>query len=109
MSWYLFLDANLIPEENIKWKVCRSSEEAINYAKIYGLPRFMSLGYDLGIKNGIPDNTVDFIKKLNSKIWDQVSEPPMYRIHTQNLTEMFEIESYMDDWFRNWTPTYNKG
>lgn len=109
MTWYLFLDSTRIPKDNVEWTICRSSNEALYYARLRGLPKFMSLDYDLGAYKGIADNTMIFLDQLNNIIWDKTSEPPMYRIHSDNLSEIMEIESYMDDWFRTWTPVFEKG
>lgn len=103
MNWYLFLDVNLTPKNHENWIICRSTEDAIGIIKTHGLPRYMSLGYDLEMRNGIIDNTIIFIEQLK-KVWDKKTEPPFYNIHAEELSQRLEIESAMDDWFRIWTP-----
>ena len=78
---------------NKDWVVCRSSQEAIEYVKTHGCPVYMSLDHDLGIN----DTTMVFLKALMD-MWDGLTPPPEYKVHSANPVGKLNIISYMESW-----------
>lgn len=111
--WHLYLD----DERNLpshydrerRWYVCRSSEEAKQMVKRYGIPQFMSLDHDLGGD----DTTMKFLHWLAEEyFFDQDKNPggeyliiPGYVIHSQNPVGAENIKSYMESWKKAYKTT----
>jgi hypothetical protein len=78
------------------WKIAKSSEEAINLVKNFGIPRFMDLDFDLGEN----DTALNFLKWLYE--YDELCIRDIkYNIHSQNIIGRENMRSYISSWKRS--------
>jgi hypothetical protein len=102
-SYKLFIDDERFPPDDgdESWMIARSSEEAINLVKLFGLPKFISFDHDLGGD----DTAMVFIKALIEWILDLEaggSEEDFsfeYYVHSQNPVGARNIEGIMKSFF----------
>jgi hypothetical protein len=90
----LYLDDIRNPPADRDWLVCRSSQEALDRIVEVGMPSFFSFDHDLGED----DTTMVFLRRLVNEVWDGVSVPPDYVIHSANPVGVQNIRSFMDSW-----------
>ena len=97
-GWKLWLDDQLndpscpvrhVPEGFIGAK---TSAEAIQLVRQYGLPGYMDLDHDLGQN----DDTMIFLKWLVNDF--QAQEVPDYKVHSRNTVGAENIISYIESW-----------
>lgn len=93
MTYNLFIDDERFPPEGKKWKIVRSSQEAIDYCKQFGLPSFISFDHDLGGD----DTSIKFVQWMIDKCLDNPALffPTDYTIHSQNPVGAKNIKSLM--------------
>lgn len=92
----LFLDdVRLSPSQN--YVPARSSDEAIDIIRILGWPRFMSLDHDLGGD----DTAMVFLRRLVDEVWDGITDPPDYIVHSANPVGTKNIIAFMESWKRS--------
>ena len=96
-GWNLYLDDLREPPPGREWVVCRSSSEALEAIAERGAPAFASLDHDLGDQ----DTTMVFLRRLVSELWDGISPPPDYQIHSANPVGAQNIRSFMESWRRS--------
>ena len=89
----LFIDDVRDAPDNL-WTVCRSSHQAIEHIKVYGMPAFISFDHDLGGE----DTTMLFLRRLVNELWDGKETQPEYRIHSANPVGSENIKSFMESW-----------
>lgn len=84
-----------------KFVVAKSSAEAINLVKKYGMPTYMSLDHDLGVD----DTTMNFLRWLANENPDLViggkkfsNQIPSYKVHSANPVGTQNIISFMNSW-----------
>ena len=94
MTYNLYLDDIRNPPADRDWLVCRSSQEALARIVENGMPSFFSFDHDLGED----DTTMVFLRRLVNEVWDGVSVPPEYQIHSANPVGVQNIRSFMDSW-----------
>lgn len=94
MTYNLYLDDIRNPPADRDWLVCRSSQEALDRIVENGMPSFFSFDHDLGED----DTTMVFLRRLVNEVWDGVSVPPEYQIHSANPVGVQNIRSFMDSW-----------
>ncbi|NDB36219.1 MAG: hypothetical protein EB023_12990 [Flavobacteriia bacterium] len=95
--WNLYIDDIRFPPRDRDWLVCRSSQEALDRVTAMGMPQFISFDHDLGED----DTTMVFLRRLVNEVWDGVSLPPDYQIHSANPVGAENIRSFMDSWRRS--------
>ena len=94
MTWNLYIDDIRFPPGDRDWLVCRSSQEALDRVAEMGMPQFISFDHDLGEE----DTTMVFLCRMVNEVWDGVSVPPDYQIHSANPVGAENIRSFMDSW-----------
>lgn len=94
MIWNLYIDDLRFPPADREWIVCRSSQEALDRVAEMGMPQFISFDHDLGEE----DTTMVFLCRMVNEVWDGVSVPPDYQIHSANPVGAENIRSFMDSW-----------
>lgn len=94
IMYNLYLDDIRNPPTDRDWLVCRSSQEALDRIAEVGMPSFFSFDHDLGED----DTTMVFLRRLVNEVWDGVSVPPDYVIHSANPVGVQNIRSFMDSW-----------
>ena len=94
MTWNLYIDDIRFPPADREWIVCRSSQEALDRVAEMGMPQFISFDHDLGEE----DTTMVFLCRMVNEVWDGVSVPPDYQIHSANPVGAENIRSFMDSW-----------
>jgi hypothetical protein len=94
----LYLDDVRFPPNN-QFILARSSAEALDVVKKLGWPTFMSLDHDLGGQ----DTTMVFLRQLVAALWDGVSAPPQYSVHSANPVGKANIVSFMESWKKSLT------
>jgi len=77
--------------------LCRSTEEALAAVSELGLPSFISFDHDLGDQ----DTSMVFLHRLVNEIWDGVSPPPDYQVHSANPIGSQNVISFMESWRRS--------
>lgn len=97
MTWNLYIDDLRNPPADRDWLVCRSSQEALDRIVDLGMPHFISFDHDLGED----DTTMVFLRRLVNEVWDGVTLPPDYVIHSANPVGSQNIRSFMDSWKRS--------
>ena len=100
MKKCLYLDDIRDPKTDKPWVVIRSSQEAIDYVKKYGMSEMASLDHDLGGE----DTTMFFLKWLieydienNGKI---IPENFTYNIHSANPTGRDNMRGLLDSYLK---------
>jgi hypothetical protein len=94
MTYKLFIDDERFPATT-EWVIVRSSEEAKDAVRNYGIPRFISFDHDLGGD----DTSMAFIHWLIKIVLDSnghMKFPAEYYIHSQNPVGAANIKSLMD-------------
>lgn len=79
------------------WVVVRSSNEAITYIQLNGMPAFISFDHDLGGS----DTTMVFLRDLVDMVWNGEDNPPAYEVHSANPVGAKNIVSFMESWKRS--------
>ena len=97
MTWNLYIDDIRNPPADRDWLVCRSSQEALDRIVDLGMPHFISFDHDLGED----DTTMVFLRRFVNEVWDGVTSPPDYIIHSANPVGVQNIRSFMDSWKRS--------
>lgn len=95
--WNLYIDDLRDPPPDRDWIVCRSSQEALDRIDEMGMPHFVSFDHDLGED----DTTMVFLRRLVNEVWDGVTPPPDYQIHSANPVGSQNIRSFMESWRRS--------
>ena len=93
MTYKLFIDDERFPVSD-DWIVARSSEEAINYVKAYGMPNEIAFDHDLGGE----DTSRKFILALQDMLLDKevvIHSSFKFSVHSQNPIGKSWIESTM--------------
>jgi|ERR1017187_5819330 hypothetical protein len=88
------------PEGEDDWMTATSSAEAMEIVSLYGMPTFMQLDCDLGVKaNGLtPDSSMLFIKWLYNKY---PNEMPVWNIHSMNGEAAKNLQSFLEGWAKS--------
>jgi len=88
------------PEGEDGWMTATSSAEAMEIVSLYGMPTFMQLDCDLGVKaNGLtPDSSMLFIKWLYEKY---PNEMPVWNIHSMNGEAAKNLQSFLEGWAKS--------
>lgn len=73
----------------------KSSEEAKNLVRKFGVPSFMDLDHDLGNE----DSAMIFLHWLANCLVDKI---PEYKIHSMNPAGVLNISSFMESWKKIW-------
>lgn len=110
MKYLLFLDDERNPGyvKDFNWPeefrnnpsrilIARSTEEALEIMKEYEIS-YLSLDHDLGGN----DTSMRFLKILTEDIWDGISEPPGYYVHSANPVGRDNLISFMESWKKIW-------
>ncbi len=97
MTWNLYIDDIRFPPLDRDWLVCRSTQEALDRIAYLGMPDFISFDHDLGGE----DTTMVFLRRLVNEVWDGVTPPPEYQIHSANPVGAQNIRSFMDSWLKS--------
>lgn len=82
MSTKLFIDDIRIPPDDL-WRIVRSSDEAIDFVKTYGIPHMISFDHDLGGN----DTSMVFVDWLIIQILDGELTLPAdfsFSVHSAN-------------------------
>lgn len=90
----LFIDDERFPITD-DWAIARSSDEAILYIMVFGIPNEIAFDHDLGGD----DTSRIFINKLSNYMLDTGAKFPkgfIYNIHSQNPIGVNWIKSTMD-------------
>lgn len=96
VGYKLFIDDERQPPDE-SWLVVRSSNEAIEFVKKYGMPSFISFDHDLGGT----DTTMVFLKQFYN-FFDLLGQgPPEYTVHSANPIGAENIKSFMESWKRS--------
>lgn len=102
--WFLFLDDLRNPMDAgyknstaDRFLIARSTREAIEYVREYGMPKAMSLDHDLGGS----DTAMVFLRWLANDWWDGAMIPPEYHIHSANPVGRLNIAAFMSSWHRS--------
>jgi hypothetical protein len=93
MTYNLFLDDERQPVTD-KWKIARSSKEAINYLYEFGIPQEIAFDHDLG--GG--DTSMNYINALVDYLilkQQRLPEGFKFSIHSQNPVGAANISSMM--------------
>jgi hypothetical protein len=92
----LFIDDERFPpNDGTEWIVVRSSAEAKNFVKKFGIPDFISFDHDLGGE----DTSIVFINWLTDELIEGRLQFPtefQYYVHSQNPVGVKNIESKMN-------------
>ena len=103
MSYWLFLEDvrelgtypckySFLDHKNVK--IARSSKEAIEIVREFGLPDFMALDHDLGGT----DTTMVFLYTLSDFFLFSEVEPPHFAVHSANPIGSLNIQAFMKSW-----------
>lgn len=93
-TYSLYLDDLRDPPPDREWVVCRTTHQALDVVARWGMPSLMSLDHDLGGE----DTSMAFLRRLANEVWDGVSPPPDYRVHSANPVGAQNIVSFMESW-----------
>ena len=99
MTYKMFIDDERFPVTT-DWVIVRSSEEAKECVRNYGIPRFISFDHDLGGE----DTSMNFIHWLIKIVLDSngfMKFPTEYTVHSQNPVGAANIKSLMDSAIAN--------
>ncbi len=84
------------------WTVVRTSEEALEFVKLWGLPGAISFDHDLGVcSDGYPDTTMLWLRQLVRWLDEEgkeVKSLPVYKVHSANPVGAKNIISFMESW-----------
>lgn len=102
-DWYLFLDDERYPADNIAGfpVVARNVDDALYYIKTYGIPHYMSLDHDLGYGK---QTGMDFLKNLSDYMMDNGLQFPQgfkCYVHSQNPVGCENMRKYVDNMIKN--------
>lgn len=97
MTWNLYIDDLRTPPDDRQWVICRSTHEALAAVLDRGLPSFVSFDHDLGDQ----DTSMVFLRRLVSELWDGITPPPAYQVHSANPVGSRNICSFMESWRRS--------
>lgn len=98
MNYRLFIDDERFPISP-DWFVARTSGQAIEAVKMYGLPQEIAFDHDLGED----DTSVVFLNYLECYMLDNELKFPkdfIYTIHSQNPVGAANITSKMDSFIK---------
>ena len=111
MSYNLFIDDERVPYNPSEWVVVRTSQEAIKYVEVHGMPQRLTLDHDLGMISAlsdendktyiVEDTVMIFLKWLSRTYWDGEAAIPEYTVHSANPVGRNNIQSYMESWKRS--------
>ena len=102
----LFVDDERFPPSDGKnWHIVRSSQEALTFCKHHGVPSYMSLDHDLGLKsNGKKDDVMDFLHALiEGELDGELTFPDdfAYVVHSQNPVGLKNIQGLLDSYLKH--------
>jgi hypothetical protein len=100
MSWALFLDDERFPVDPSKFRIARSSEEAIQVCQDLGFPTFITFDHDLGGD----DTSMRFLDWLIMADMDSgftaLPEDFSFDVHSQNPVGRDNIRGRLESYTR---------
>lgn len=99
--WKLFVDDIRDPVDE-SWEVARSSSQAIQFIKIWGMPSEIAFDHDLGGD----DTSMRIIGFISEELCSSRIKLPSgfkYSIHSVNPVGRYNIKMYMDWLLQNYT------
>lgn len=101
MTWKLFIDDIRNPVDE-SWEVARSSKQAIQFIKLYGMPIEIAFDHDLG-GDDIAIRVIDFISEELNSSRIKIPKGFKYSVHSVNSVGRQNIDVYMSWVLRNFT------